>query len=170
MREEMEKSLHRLYDLLEQEIGEYRCLIEDLKEESKILQKNSSDSLMGAVHTIERRTSAIMKINRSIQSTIEGMMASMDLSPSEKNLEEFVTVLPIQDRQRIEGYRKTLARLREWARGTNARNRSFIEEAANYWKGLFSILNQEIAESPVYVQDGRKKLSGLPPYSLNRKV
>jgi len=170
MREETEKSLHRLYDLLEQEIGEYRCLIENLKVESKILQKNSSDFLMETVHTIERRTSAIMKINSSIQRTIEGMMASMDLSPLEKNLEELATVLPLQERQRIESYRKTLARLREWAQGTNARNRSFIEEAANYWRGLFSILNQEIAESPVYVQDGRKKLPGLPPCSLNRKV
>jgi len=156
MSEEMEKPLHRLYELLEQEIGEYRCLIEELKEESKILQKNSSDSLMPAVHTIERRTSAIMKINRSIRDTIEGMMASMNLSPSEKGLDELATVLPLQDRQRIESYRKTLARLREWARRINARNRSFIAEAANYWKGLSSILNQEIAESPVYIQDGGK--------------
>ena len=86
MKEEMEKPLHQLYELLEREIGEYRRLIEELKEESKTLQKNSPDSLMQAVHTIECRTTEIIKINRSIQDTIEGMMASRNLDPSEKNL------------------------------------------------------------------------------------
>jgi hypothetical protein len=170
MKEEMEKPLHRLYALLEQEIREYRCLIEELKEEAKTLQKNSSDSLMQAVHRIEGRTSAIVKLNRSVQDTIEGMMTDMKMDPSEKNLDKLVTVLPPPERRRIEGYRETLARLREWIGRINARNRSFIEEAANYWKGLFTILNQEVADSPVYIQDGRKKSPGLPPYSLNRKV
>ena len=63
MKEEIEKPLHQLYEQLEREIGEYRCLIEELKEESKTLQKNSPDSLMQAVHTIECRTTEIIKIN-----------------------------------------------------------------------------------------------------------
>ena len=170
MRKEMEKPLHRLYELLEREIEEYRCLIEELKAEAKTLQKDSSDSLMQAVRAIAGRTSEIVKINRSIQETVEGMMAAMNLGPAEKNWGELVTVLPLQDRQRIEGYGKTLAKLKEWAGRINARNRSFIEEARNYWKGLFSVLNQEVVESPIYIQDGRKKSPGLPPYSLNRKV
>lgn len=171
MKEEIEKPLHQLYEQLEREIGEYRCLIEEIKEESKTLQKNSPDSLMQAVHTIECRTTDIMKINRSIQDTIEAMMASRNLNPSEKNLEELPTVLPLQDRQRIAGYGETLTKLKEWARRINARNRSFIEEASNYWKGLFSaVLNQEASESPFYIQNGRKESPGLPTYSLNRKV
>lgn len=170
MKEEIEKPLHQLYEQLEREIGEYRCLIEELKEESKTLQKNSPDSLMQAVHTIERRTTDIMKIHRSIQDTIEAMMVSRNLGPSEKNLEELLTVLPLQDRQRIAGYGETLTKLREWARRINARNRSFIEEASNYWKGLFSVLNQEASESPFYIQNDRKESPGLSKYSLNRKV
>jgi hypothetical protein len=166
----MEKTLDRLYALLEQEIGEYRCLIEELKGESKTLRENSSDSLLQTVRAIECRTAAILQINRSIQETIAELIQGMDRAPTEKKLEKLVAVLPPHEGRRIEGYRQTLARLREWAGKINARNRSFIEEASNYCKELFFILNQEIAESPVYIQDGRKKSPGLPPYSLNRKV
>jgi hypothetical protein len=52
----------------------------------------------------------------------------------------------------------------------NERNKNYIQESMNYWKDLVSLLTEPLAESPVYVQNGRKSVSGSLPRTLNRKV
>jgi hypothetical protein len=57
-----------------------------------------------------------------------------------------------------------------WMARINERNKNYIQESLNYWKDLVSLLTEPLAESPVYVQNGKKSVSGSLPCTLNRKV
>jgi hypothetical protein len=162
--------LKALYDLLEEEIFQYHLLAEELKKESEHLRQGSTDSLAGSLHSLEIHTAAIRKVHGSIQETVEKALTFLSPGEKEKNLSRLLPVLPPEDAGRIKSYQKTLEREKIWMARINERNKNYIKESLNYWKDLISLLTEPLAESPVYVQNGKKSVSNCLPHSLNRKV
>ena len=168
--EEIENYLHSLYQMMEEEIADYHLLIRELEQESKYLRQNTLEALMKSVQTIEIQTNEILKMNESIQQTIEKILIDLGEKEREKTLSSLIVVLPSLEHQKIKFYQGTLKRLKEWVAQVNARNKSFIQESLKCWKDLFSMLTHSTMEWPVYVQNGGEKIPTPPPYSLNQKV
>lgn len=162
--------LKSLYDLLEQEIVQYHLLGEELKAESEHLRRGSADSLTESLHSLEICASAIRKVHDSIQKTAAKALAALSPGEEEGNLSRLLAVLPPEDATRIDSYQKTLERMKTWVARINERNKNHAQESMNYWKNLVSLLTEPLAESPVYVQNGKKSVSASLPRTLNRKV
>jgi hypothetical protein len=166
----METRLPLLYQLLEEEIAQYRLLIEETKEESNYLRKGSIDGLLKSVRSLERHTDAIHKVHDSIRNTIAAILISRGKDDNEYTLSGLLAVLPVEDGRKIRLYQGTLERLKEWASLVNRQNKIFIQESLSYCKSFFSLLIQPWGESSVYSQSGQKRSSTFLPQSLNRKV
>lgn len=162
--------LKGLYDLLEEEILQYQLLVEELKKESEHLRRGSVDSLTESLHSLEIHASAIRKVHESIQKAVEKALAFLSPGEEERNLSRLLAVLPPEDAGRIKSCQKALERMKIWMARINERNKNYIQESLNYWKDLVSLLTEPLAESPVYVQNGKKSVSGSLPCTLNRKV
>lgn len=162
--------LKDLYDLLEEEIFQYHLLVEELKKESGHLRRGSVDSLTESLHSLEIHAAAIRKVHESIQKMVGKALAFLSPGEEERNLSRLLAVLPPEDAGRIKSYQKALERMKIWMARINERNKNYIQESLNYWKDLVSLLTEPLAESPVYVQNGKKSVSGSLPCTLNRKV
>ena len=162
--------LKDLYDLLEEEIFQYHLLVEELKKESEHLRRGSVDSLTESLHSLEIHAVAIRKVHESIQKTVGKALAFLSPGEEERNLSRLLAVLPPEDAGRIKSYQKALERMKIWMARINERNKSHIQESLKYWKDLVSLLTEPLAESLVYVQNGKKSASGSLPCTLNRKV
>jgi hypothetical protein len=162
--------LKDLYDLLEEEIFQYHLLVAELKKESEHLRRGSVDSLTECLQFLEIHASAIRKVHESVQKTVGKTLAFLSPGEEERNLPRLLAVVPPEDAARIKSYQNTLDRMKTWVGRINERNKNYIQESMNYWKDLVSLLTEPLAESPVYVQNGRKSVSGSLPRTLNRKV
>jgi len=162
--------LKDLYDLLEEEIFQYHLLVEELKKESEHLRRGSVESLTESLQSLEIHAAAIRKVHDSIQKAVEKALAFLSPGEGERNLSRLLAVLPPEDAGRIKSCQKTLERMKIWMARINERNKNYIKESMNYWKDLVSILTEPLAESPVYVQNGKKSVSASLPRTLNRKV
>jgi flagellar biosynthesis/type III secretory pathway chaperone len=85
------------------------------------------------------------------------------------DLFSLLSLLSPQDSQRIRDYQRSLGGIKKRIAQTNARNKTFVQESLAYIRDLFSLLTQPLAESPLYIQNGKTQFSTLP-VSLNRKV
>ena len=162
--------LKDLYDLLEEEIFQYHLLVEELKKESEHLRRGSVDSLTESLYALEIHTAAIRKVHESIQKTVGEALAVQNPGEEERNLPRLLAVLPPEDATRIKSYQNTLDRMKTWVGRINERNKGYIQESMNYWRDLVSLLTEPLAESVVYIQNGKKSVSGSLPCTLNRKV
>jgi len=162
--------LKDLYDLLEEEIFQYHLLVEELKKESEHLRRGSVDSLTESLYSLEIHAAAIHKVHDSIQKTVGKVLAFLSPGEEKRNLSRLLAALPPEDAGRIKSYQNTLDRMKTWVGRINERNKNYIQESMNYWKDLVSLLTEPLAESPVYVQNGKKSVSGSLPCTLNRKV
>jgi len=162
--------LKDLYDLLEEEIFQYHLLVEELKKESEHLRRGSVDSLTESLYSLEIHAAAIHKVHDSIQKTVGKALAFLSPGEEKRNLPRLLAVLPPEDAGRIKSYQKALERMKIWMARINERNKSYIQESLNYWKDLVSLLTEPLAESLVYVQNGKKSVSASLPCTLNRKV
>jgi hypothetical protein len=162
--------LKDLYDLLEEEIFQYHLLVEELKKESEHLRRGSVDSLAESLQFLEIHASTIRKVHESIQKTVAKALATLNPGEEERSLPHLLAVLPPEDATRIKSYQKTLDRMKTWVARINERNKNHIQESMNYWKDLVSLLTEPMAESAVYIQNGKKSVSGSLPCTLNRKV
>ncbi len=167
---ETEKDLHFLYQMMEKEISLYHLLIQELEQEARYLRKNTPEALMKSVQAIEVQTAEILKLNASIQKTIEKILTDRGEMEMEKTLSSLLRILPASEHQKIKLYQKTLKKMKGWVEQINTRNKSFIQESLNCWKDLFSMLTRSFIESPVYIRNGEKKISAHFPYSLNQRV
>ncbi len=162
--------LKDLYDLLEEEIFQYHLLVEELKKESEHLRRGAVDSLTESLQSLEIHVAAIRKVHESIQKTTGKALAFLSPGEEKRNLSHLLAVLPPEDAGRIQSYQKTLERMKIWMARINERNKGYIQESMNYWKDLVSLLAEPLAESMVYVQNGKKSVSPSLPCTLNRKV
>lgn len=162
--------LKGLFDLMEEEIFQYHLLVEELKKESEHLRRGSADSLAESLHSLEIHAAAIRKVHESIQKTVEKVLGTLSPGEAERSLSRLLAVILPEDAARIKSYQKTLERMKTWMARINERNKSYIQESMNYWKDLVSLLAEPLAESPVYVQNGKKSISNSLPCTLNRKV
>jgi hypothetical protein len=160
--------LKGLYDLLEEEIFHYHLLVEELKKESEHLRRGSVDSLTESLQSLEIHAAAIRKVHESIQKTVG--LALLSPGEAERGLSRLLAVLPPEDGGPIKSYQNTLGRMKIRMARINERNKNYIKESMNYWKDLVSLLAEPLAESPVYVQNGKKSVSASLPRTLNRKV
>ncbi len=168
---EVEAGLLRgLYDLLEEEIFHYHLLVEELKKESDHLRRGSVDSLTESLQSLEIHAAAIRKVHESIQKTVGKTLALLSPGEAERGLSRLLAVLPPEDAKPIQSYQNTLDRMKIRIARINERNKSYIQESMNYWKDLVSLLAEPLAESPVYVQNGKKSVSASLSLTLNRKV
>ena len=166
---QVEDQLQSLYRMFEEEISAHRGLLEEVEREAECLRKGSIENLMQAVHRIEEQTASILRKKKEIGQAIETLRLTLGEKRGERDLSALIPVLPEAAQQKIKGYEKALARVREWIGRRNERNKSFIQEALSCWQNLFSILVQPLAEAPEYARNGQKKQ--IPaPYALNRKV
>ena len=162
--------LKGLYDLLEEEIFHYHLLVEELKKESEHLRRGSVDSLTESLQSLEIHAAAIRKVHESIQKTVGKTLALLSPGEAERGLSRLLAVLPPEDGGPIKSYQNTLDRMKIRMARINERNKSYIKESMNYWKDLVSLLAEPLAESPVYVQNGKKSVPASLPRTLNRKV
>jgi hypothetical protein len=162
--------LKGLYDLLEEEIFHYHLLVEELKKESEHLRRGSVDSLTESLQSLEIHAATIRKIHESIQKTVGKTLALLSPGEAERGLSRLLVVLPPQDAAPIKSYQNTVDGLKIRMARINERNKTYIKESMNYWKDLVTLLTEPLAESPVYVQNGKKSVSGSLPRTLNRKV
>ena len=162
--------LQELLQQMEEEILYYHLLAEEMKKESEYLRKGSMNSLMESLQILEVQTTEIRKIHESIRRSIEKIWSSMEGKEGKNDLSSLLPLLPPQDSQRIRDYQRTLRGLKKWITQINTRNKTFVQGSLAYWRELFSLLTQPLAESPVYIQNGKTQPSTHPPISLNRKV
>jgi flagellar biosynthesis/type III secretory pathway chaperone len=162
--------LEELYRRMEEEILHYHLLGEELKKESGFLRQGSLDLLTESLHSVEMHVEEIRRAHGSIARDIEKMVSTLRPEEKEKTLGTLLTLLPAKEAQRIKGYQRTLASLKKRTSQVNTRNRTFVQGSLAYWRELFSLLTQPLAESPVYIQNGKTQSSTLLPISLNRKV
>jgi len=163
--------LKELFQQMEEEIFYYHLLAKEMKKESEYLRKGSTTSLMESLQLLEVQTAEIQKIHESIRRSIERIWSSMEGKEGKNdNLSSLLPLLPPQDSQRIKGYQRNLGGLKKWITQINTRNKAFIQGSLAYCIELFSLLTQPLAESPVYIQNGKTQSSTPLPISLNRKV
>ncbi len=165
-----EELLKQLFQQMEEEILYYHLLAEEMKKESEYLRKGSTTSLMESLQLLEIQTSEIQKIHESIRRSIERIWSNMEGEKGKDTLSSILPLLPPQDSQRIRDYQRTLEDLKKRIAEINSRNKTFAQGSLAYWRDLFSLLTQPLAESPVYIQNGKTKSSNHLPISLNRKV
>ena len=159
-----------LFQQMEEEIFFYYLLAEEMKKESEYLRKGSTTSLMESLQFLEVQTTEIQKIHASIGRSIEKISSSMEEKEGKNNLPSILPLLSPQDSQRIKDYQRTLGGLKKWIIQINTRNKTFVQGSLAYWRELFSLLTQPLAESPVYIQNGKTQSSTPLAISLNRKV
>ena len=162
--------LKELFQQMEEEILYFHLLAEEMKKESEYLRKGSTTSLMESLQLLEIQTAEIQKIHESIRRSIERIWSGMEGKKGKNNLPSILPLLSPQDSQRIKDYQRTLGGLKKWITQINTRNKTFVQGSLAYWRELFSLLTQPLAESPVYIQNGKTQSSTLLPISLNRKV
>ncbi len=164
-----EEQLQSLYQMMEEEISAHRALLDEVKREADCLRKGSTETLMHVVHCIDEQRAFILRKKQEIGRAVETLHLAFGKDLAEKDLSALIPMLPVPAQQRVKGYEKNLARVKEWIRRNNDRNKAFIQEALSCWQNLFSILVQPLAEAPEYARNGQKKR--VPePYALNRKV
>jgi len=162
--------LEELFQQMEEEILYYHLLAEEMKKESEYLRKGSTTSLMESLQLLEIQTTEIQKIHESIRRSLERIWSGMEGEKGKNNLSSLLPLLGRQDSQRIKDYQRTLEGLKKLIAQINTRNKTFAQGSLAYWRDLFSLLTQPLAESPVYIQNGKTKSSTHLPISLNRKV
>jgi flagellar biosynthesis/type III secretory pathway chaperone len=162
--------LKELFQQMEEEIFFYHLLAEEMKKESEYLRKGSTTSLMESLQLLEVQTTEIRKIHESIRRSIERIWSTMEGKEGKNNLSSLLPLLPPQDSQRIKDYQRTLGGLKKRITQINTRNKTFVQGSLAYWRELFSLLTQPLAESPVYIQNGKTQSPTHLPISLNRKV
>ncbi len=162
--------LKELFQQMEEEIFYYHLLAEEMKKESEYLRKGSTNSLMESLQILEVQTAEIQKIHESIRKSIEKILSSMEGKEGKNDLSSLLPLLPPQDSQRIKDCQRTLRGLKKRITQINTRNKTFVQGSLAYWRELFSLLTQPLAESPVYIQNGKTQSSTHLPISLNRKV
>ncbi len=162
--------LKELFQQMEEEIFYYHLLAEEMKKESEYLRKGSTTSLMESLQLLEVQTTEIRKIHESIRRSIERIWSTMEGKEGKNNLSSLLPLLPPQDSQTIKDYQRTLGGLKKRITQINTRNKTFVQGSLAYWRELFSLLTQPLAESPVYIQNGKTQSRTPLPISLNRKV
>ncbi len=162
--------LKELFQQMEEEILYFHLLAEEMKKESEYLRKGSTTSLMESLQILEIQTTEIQKIHESIRRSIERIWSGMEGKKGKNNLSSLLPLLRPQDSQRIKDYQRTLESLKKRIAEINTRNKTFAQGSLAYWRDLFSLLTQPLAESPVYIQNGKTQSSTPLPISLNRKV
>jgi len=162
--------LEELCQRMEEEILHYHLLGEELKKESGFLRQGSLDLLTESLHSVEMHVEEIHRAHGFIARDIEKIVSTLRPEEKEKTLGTLLTLLPAKEAQRIKGYQRTLASLKKRISQVNTRNKTFVQGSLAYWRELFALLTQPLAESPVYIQNGKTQSSTLLPISLNRKV
>ena len=162
--------LKELFQQMEKEISYYHLLAEEMKKESEYLRKGATTSLMESLQLLEVQTTEIRKTHETIRRSVERIWSSMEGKEEKNNLSSLLPLLPPQDSKRIKNYQKTLGGLRRRITQINTRNKTFIQGSLAYWRELFSLLTQPLAESLVYIQNGKTQSLTHLPISLNRKV
>ena len=162
--------LKELFQQMEEEILYFHLLAEEMKKESEYLRKGSTTSLIESLHLLEIQTAEIQKKHESIRRIIERIWSGMEGKKGKNNLSSLLPLLGPKDSQRIRDYQRTLEGLKKRIAEINTRNKTFAQGSLAYWRDLFSLLTQPLAESPVYIQNGKTKSSTPLPFSLNRKV
>ncbi len=170
MEQQMNGSLDRLYDLLEQEISGYRRLIHVLKKKSESLRKRSVDGLIQVVSEMDSTREEILRVQLQIQESIGEILDMSGVERKDQTLSGLLAVLPPACHRRIRSYQRNLSGLKDWARQINGQNMAFLQESLAYVKELISLLTQPVAEYQGYLQTGRQTSPACHPLSLNREV
>jgi flagellar biosynthesis/type III secretory pathway chaperone len=159
----------KLCQSMEEEIFFYHLLAEELKKESDFLRKGSTDSLLSSLRSLEVHTREVRKIHEATQRIVQKMLA-MKGREGEESLPNLLALLAPAESQRIKDYQRTLGALKKRITQVNARNKTFAQGSLDFWRDLYSLLTQPLAESRVYIQNGKTQSPTHLPISLNRKV
>jgi flagellar biosynthesis/type III secretory pathway chaperone len=166
----MESQIQAVARLLETEISHYEKLVAALRNEADHLRKGSTEDLLQSVKMVSEHADAIHQIHQDVRKKIEEMLNSAGNDKVKRTLADLIRLLPPRESRMLQKYQGNLEKLKSWVIQINSRNKGFLQETLAHWRGLFTLANPTQAASPVYVPNGRQKLSTPQPISVDRKV
>ena len=161
--------LKRLWDLLDQEIAAYQVLLQDVREEWESLKKDEPSTFPSLLQAKTTHINQIKEIRESVREILSELLGD-STSPSQKAILDLIPHLSISQAERFRSYQKKMNGLGEQIVRVSEKNKHFIQEVLNFFKGLFSLLTFPALDELVYVKDGRKISPLLPPSWMSKEV
>jgi len=159
-----------LCSLLGEEIASYRSVLEDLKQEWKLLKINDTSSLISLLQIKGMHVARIQEIRQAVDQAFDELMIHWAEPNIPKTVFDLSPHVPIPQAKRITHYKNTISRLKQEIHQLNEQNKRFIQENLNFIRGLFSLLTCPAQEETFYVKGGRKESAPLASSWVSRKV
>ncbi len=166
--EDWKKEIEFIYRLLDQEVANYRKLVEEIKEEARCLRAGETEPLMRSVRAIEDRVKTIRMIEEEVQKKANAILHHIGKGEEDHPFSRLSSLLPSSHQSRLSSYQRTLSQLKAWVNQLNERNKAFIHDYMNVLSTLVSPLINQWNESSKY--PGYKPFTGSFPYALNQEV
>lgn len=162
--------LNALWRLMDQEVTSYEALLDDMRQEWECLKKEDTISLIPLLHAKETHISMIKRIRESMAQILVELMGEGGGQNLPWTLLNLAPLVSPPQAKRIKHHQNLIDRFRQQIIFFNEQNKRFIQETLNYLKDLFSLLISPIQEAPIYIKDGRKIPTPLPPSCMSKKV
>ncbi len=162
------KEMDLIYHLFEQEVANYRQLIEEIKKEAKCLRAGETDALIQSVQEIDGRIKMIQVLEEQIEKTADAVLSGLGKDGTDDPLACLITLLPPTHQSRLSSYQKNLTQLKAWARQINDQNTAYIHDYMDFLSNLISPLVGRWKGSTEY--PGHKPLNLSPSYAFNQEV
>lgn len=157
-----------LYHLLDQEVANYRQLIDEIKKEAKCLRAGETDALIRSVQAIDERIKMIRSIEEQVQRTAETLLHGLGKDGKERPLACLESLLPPVHQNRLSAYQQTLFQLKQWAKQINDQTTAYIRDYMDFLSNLISPLVGR--GNGLIGYPGHKPLTVSSSYALNQEV
>lgn len=163
------EQLNRLWNLLDQEVEGYQCLLQDVRQEWECLNKEDPSLLSSLLQAKAAHIDQINKVRESLNEIL--FILRVGAAPlSRKSILDLIPHLPCSQADQIRNYQRRMNRLRKEILRVNERNKRFVQEVLDYLKDLFSLLLSPNPEGPVYLKNGASITSSPVPCWMNKEV
>ena len=154
----------RFFEALEQEVLLSQDMLAILHEEEKALVAMDMQALIRLSSKKENRLSRIQGLD-SLLTEMAGELRP-EATGKAPRLGALIPLLRAEEGEKLDHYRKQLARLREEILSRNQINKHFAADVKSYLNDAISLITSGIAERPLYGLTGRSRKPSLNPPSL----
>ncbi len=166
--EDWRKGVDTLYHLLDQEVSNYRQLIDEVKEEARCLRSGDTDSLILSVRAIEDRIEKIRMNEEEVRRKVQALLQEIGKGEGDPPLSSLLSFLPPAHRSRLSSYQRTLDHLKTWVKQINDQNTQYIRDCLDI---LSSLLRPLLGgEEPPTLYPKYRSLRVTSPCALSQEV
>lgn len=166
--EDWREEMDLLYHLLDQEVANYRQLIDEIKKEAKYLRTGETEALIRSVQAIDERIKTIRSIEEQVRGAAETLLHRLGKDGKERPLSCLGSLLPPVHQSRLSAYQQTLSQLKQWAKQINDQTTTYIRDYMDFLSNLISPLVGR--GNGLIGYPNHKPLTVSSSYALNQEV